>query len=420
MFAALFALAGAPRAQTAPHDLPGEDERLIVYGGFGSLMNVPGFRDFARNFDLHNFARDAADGFPIGKTTIAISSDDVLAELSRRDGKTASFKDIQTAIETGLLYVTTFVSSFQYRVLGDTVKAGGASARTELYIATATLVVSRAEDGAVIFAVPVSGIRSVPVAASAFSAQPDGSIFADIYRSAIPAALKRVSKIIGKSGEAFENPHMVVAVHGGHPTLRKVFGIKDRNLEMKRVFCKGSAASSESGELWRRLSSFLAQDVTARLAAKGVVVLPPADWYSLNGKTTTEVDKVIGKIGFSTVGGMTELDNSIRLQVSPASADRKLIVQIGALFQKDIKSKGVDMTFKRIYRAPVQVAWFENPSARECGKIVDQGILFQNGKPEFSVQTRMMEDYGKAPSLKEQAEFAWPAIISAFKGLGPR
>lgn len=411
-------LCGVVRAQGNIVILPGEDERLIVYGGLGSLQNDPQFQAFARKYDLHKFAREKISGFPIGKTSVATSSREVLAELTRRDGSAASSRDIQDAIETGLLYVTTFVSSFQYRVVSEDFIDGG-NTKSALYLATATLVVSRAEDDVVIFAVPVTSIGKGAVDRNGNGARPDDEIFAELYRKAIPEALQTVTKIVSRFSEPdFDHARsIVVAVHGGDPSLRQAFGIKDQRLNIATVFCKGATASPGSGELWRLLTSFIAQSVTSKLAGNGIAVVPPANWNAWTHSASNVTGTAVNKIAFSTIGGLRELNDKIELKIDPAEIDRKLIVEIGQLMQNDIKLDGVNRVFYRTYRTPVRVSWFENPSRRECGRISGKGVLYETRSPKYSKQTRMMADYGKPPSLREQANFAWVAIMNALADL---
>ena len=177
----------------------------------------------------------------------------------------------------------------------------------------------------------------------------------------------------------------------------------------------GHQPDPASGALWRALSGLIAENVTSTMVSQGVTMTPPALWASWASNAESTIGTSVMRIGFSTAGGLEELDDLMRLSISPAEADRKIVIALNGFSHKTRKLPDVDDVYVRTYNIGVQGMWFETPSRRRCDSVSDNGALFTAANKELVYQTLRTQDLSVAPSPDTLSNFAWIAILDALK-----
>lgn len=392
--------------------IPGGDERLLVYGGIGSID--PEMR-FAKLIDSHRLkaeAQDLARSASLGNTRVLTSREEILQALSERKGRPARTEDIEAAVRSGLLYVLTFVGSFEYY---KKLESGTGADRLvdEHFLVGVTPVISRAEDGVVILATPsMQRIQRRRAAGEPAPASIDDT-FARAYGTALPTALRSLERVVSQMEEGRGDRHMVMVTTVEDPGTRRLFGFDTVNLGGLANYCRIAVPCPPGEKYCRLVSSFVSQKMTETLSERGVAVVPPANWAGWSDSAKVQTDDAITVFAFAPTGGVGELMKLTQLSIDPSYAARKLVVQIGGLGEKDTKLASIKRHAVRFYWTPLQIQWFETPSPYECDRVSDFGLLEQRLEPPLACQQRPLSRFGETPTDDVRRMWGMVALMKA-------
>ncbi len=400
-------------------DLPAGGERLIVFGGIGTLKIDPEFIGFVETNGLHHQARNIVRDARLGTSSISVRESDLLDALSRELGRQADYADIDDMVKAGQLYTVSLVSSLEHR-LQDVVLLNGKAVGRQIFMVSLTAVLSRTEDGVVVLAAPAAEARAITLDAS----QADiDRIRPELYGALIPKALQSLDAMIDRYRRSGEERHMVSAVMISDKGSNNLFGGPKGPLNPRSVFCEAQVTTGGEGtETWRALSGYLAHDLTGQMAANGIPMVPPAHWSAWARGSENQTKNALPIISFRTAGGYRSDEKTVRIQVSPKDIRNKVILQFGKLIQAEdtdtlTKLTGAKHEYLYRYGAPVRLLAFQTKTQDECATVIGKSVLSQNAKPPTVDSERLMLDLKRPPLEASQRAFGFLALQKAVRSL---
>ena len=251
--------------------------------------------------------------------------------------------------------------------------------------------------------------------------------FTEAYQNAAMRSIERLN-LLKVSSEKKLGREMVTGLVVNSKSTRKLFKINKIYLDKVDSVCDLHWRVVDDKTKYKELAqplcvnegdpncslivSILVHGVTERLSAAGHLAIPPLNIESWENATSQTNWKQTSEGEISKTLSLSEgLSDNLKVNVSPSSAERKLVVFLTKFAEKDFEGK-TKYTANRVYKAWIKVIWAET-DPYNCSIIEDEGSYGEVGSCKPAIQIRVS---GSPVSGNERVIHYIIAILNALKG----
>ncbi|MCF6355392.1 MAG: hypothetical protein L3J26_09910 [Candidatus Polarisedimenticolaceae bacterium] len=402
-------------------------ERLILYGGFG-LLHGKAQPEFTKIWKAKNYQHQELRGrleraaikairsadLPISNYPVAVSNDDVLNILSDRTGKKhqwVKFEDIEKyfsrvyvlIVTAGLeLHAVVPYRSREFKQYGHHFISG----------ASAMLVELGGDLGGSRVILSTTALREIEERRTKQTLDP-GELtakFAIAYEKAAVAAIEDLHQLAQVRGleaiDELSDRSMVTSVIIDDKVARDLFNFQSAKTDLS---CRISTPCQLNSASCTQLASLIAHKSTEVLGRQGDIMLPPLRWAAWGGLAGEHTAVTLG-----LSRGIDVIEDTIKINVSDRSADKKVAGILNGVGHDDNEVKGTKKLFHRSHIASLRFCHYTtDPFDSDKVLLRQVGNSFNNGN-NANQELRVIGELPNPPDVERAFKIMsiWNALES--------